>query len=126
MAQRRTHPSRTQRATIADAISATEQVERRSVEMRLHLSEMTEAVTRASLMYHEIGIRLFPTETMRRLAGIFISQAESVTKGAQNYDQAKGLDAAKTVMDGSYTANLKAFTEKWSNLMQALGAPIVA
>ena len=63
---------------------------------------------------------------MRRLVGIFISQAESVTKGAENYDAAKGLDAQKTVMDGSLTANLKAFNEAWSNLMQALGAPLVA
>lgn len=70
--------------------------------------------------------RAFPTDTFRRLAGIFLQQAESVQKGAANYDQAKGLDASKTVMDGSLTANMKAFTEAWSNLTQALGVPLVA
>jgi hypothetical protein len=96
--------------------------------------------------------RAFPTETMRRLVGIFIQQAASVTKGAANYDAAQGLDAYDTafgrskglISDGrrdrdSYdpakmgdiktpvdpTASMKAFKESWDNLLTALGAPMV-
>lgn len=58
MAVKRTHPSRMQSATFASAISATEQVDRRSAEMHAHLSEMTVAITQAAVLYHALGIKV--------------------------------------------------------------------
>lgn len=58
MAQRRTHPSRMQSATIASAASAVEQVDKRSTEMHAHLSEMTIAVTEVAVLYHALGIKV--------------------------------------------------------------------
>ncbi len=69
--------------------------------------------------------RALPTETFRRLLGIFLQQAESVNKGAANYDQAQGLDAQKTAINESYSAKVNAFRTAWENLLTALGGPLV-
>ena len=90
--------------------------------------------------------RLFPTETMRRLVGLFIQQAGGVAKGAANYDAAQGLDAYRTIMgqatvsdrrrdrdaygvpdkiQADPTAKMVAFTEAWKNLTTALGTPMI-
>ena len=69
--------------------------------------------------------RALPTETFRRILGVFLQQGASVQKGAANYDQAKGLDAQKDIIREGYTAKLAAFSTAWDNLLVALGSPLV-
>ncbi len=69
--------------------------------------------------------RALPTETFRRLMGIFLQQAGSVTKGAQNYDAAQGLEGYNTAIDQNPATQMRAFKESWDNLLTSLGAPMV-
>jgi hypothetical protein len=69
--------------------------------------------------------RALPTETLRRLLGLFIQQAESVAKGAANFDHAQGLKGYDTAIATDPTTKMKAFTTAWDNLLTALGAPLV-
>jgi hypothetical protein len=70
--------------------------------------------------------RLFPTETARRMIGLFLQQAETVRRDIGLRAGAQGVDQAyDTGLKEDPTIKMKAFKEAWDNLMTSLGAPLV-
>ena len=70
--------------------------------------------------------RLFPTETARRMIGLFLQQAETVTRDVKLRAGAQGVDQAyDTGMKNDPTMKIEAFHKAWDNLMTSLGAPLV-
>ncbi len=70
--------------------------------------------------------RLFPTETSRRLIGLFLQQAETVRRDVNLRGQAQGVDAGYTnALANDPTAKMQAFKAAWENLLTSLGAPLV-
>jgi hypothetical protein len=71
--------------------------------------------------------KVLGTETMRRIAGLFLQNSGQIERDANLQKGAADVDTAYgNIKAGDYEANVKNVETAWESLMQAFGAPMVA
>lgn len=71
--------------------------------------------------------KVLGTETMRRIAGLFLSNEGQINRDANLQKGAADVNSAyDNLKGGDYEANVKNVKDAWENLMQAFGSPMVA